>query len=303
MVFFRSMSDTHQDPHKPSQTKTNTSWGQDRRLAFIDFRLQWDGRINRSDLIDFFGISVPQASIDLARYLEQAPENLSYDRRSRAYLAADDFRPVCAESQSQKYLNELLASETGILEKSASYIGWRPLVGFTPQPWRVADSRTLATLLKAIKESSSLKVLYQSMSRPEPSERVISPHALANDGFRWHVRAYCYTREKYRDFVLGRILDVQESNAVSKTADDDTQWNTELTIVLAPNPGLDDAKRRVIELDYGMESGELSLTCRQALLYYTLKKLGLDNKHERSPEQQQIVLKNRAELVPFLQDM
>ena len=50
-----------------SETKV-ARWGQERRLEFIDFRLYWEGRINRSDLIDFFGISVPQASLDLAKY-------------------------------------------------------------------------------------------------------------------------------------------------------------------------------------------------------------------------------------------
>lgn len=29
-------------------------WGQARRIAFIDLRLQYDGRLNRKDLIDFF---------------------------------------------------------------------------------------------------------------------------------------------------------------------------------------------------------------------------------------------------------
>lgn len=52
-------------------------WGIERRLEFIDFRLFWEGRINRSDLTDQFGISTPQASADLARYQEMAPSNLT----------------------------------------------------------------------------------------------------------------------------------------------------------------------------------------------------------------------------------
>ena len=43
-------------------------WGQERRLEFIDFRLLWEGRLNRADLTTFFRISVPQASLDLAKY-------------------------------------------------------------------------------------------------------------------------------------------------------------------------------------------------------------------------------------------
>ena len=40
--------------------------GQERRFEFIEFRLLWDGRLNRADLTAYFGISVPQASMDLA---------------------------------------------------------------------------------------------------------------------------------------------------------------------------------------------------------------------------------------------
>ena len=31
------------------------NWGQDRRLEFIDFRLLWEGRLNRADITTFSG--------------------------------------------------------------------------------------------------------------------------------------------------------------------------------------------------------------------------------------------------------
>ena len=37
-------------------------WGVERRLEFIEFRLFWEGGVNRADLIEMFGVSVPQAS-------------------------------------------------------------------------------------------------------------------------------------------------------------------------------------------------------------------------------------------------
>ena len=43
-------------------------WSIERRMAFLDACLFWAGQVNRSDLIERFGISVPQASFDLARY-------------------------------------------------------------------------------------------------------------------------------------------------------------------------------------------------------------------------------------------
>lgn len=285
---------------KPMPARANARWGQDRRLAFIDFRLRWDGRINRSDLTDFFGISVPQASLDIARYIELAPQNLVYDRRSRVYLATSDFQPLHTGTQPQQYLNELLASATGILETEASFIGWRPPVDSVPQPGRGVAAEVLSALLKAIRDASGLKMVYQSMSRAEPSTRTISPHAFAYDGFRWHVRAYCHSRNEFRDFVLGRIIEVLGVEPPGLPADEDREWNTVLTLVLAPHPGLSAGKRRAIELDYGMKNGEVELQCRQALLFYTLKRLGLNQQGTQQPEAQQIVLKNEADLAPLL---
>ena len=40
-------------------------WGVEQRLEFIEFRLFWEGGINRGDIIEIFGVSVPQASKDL----------------------------------------------------------------------------------------------------------------------------------------------------------------------------------------------------------------------------------------------
>jgi hypothetical protein len=56
------------------------SWGVERRLEFIEFRLFWEGRVNRSDLMEVFGVSVNQASTDLNRYLGMAPNNMLYCR-------------------------------------------------------------------------------------------------------------------------------------------------------------------------------------------------------------------------------
>jgi len=53
----------------------------------------------------------------------------------------------------------------------------------------------------------------------------------------------------------------------------------------------------VVALDYGMRDGKASITVRKALLYYTLKRLGLDtDPAARKPSDQQIVLLNREVL-------
>src|SRR6266567_19876 len=140
-------------------------WGQDRRLEFIDFRLQWEGRLNRADVTDFFGISVPQASLDLARYMELAPANIEYDRRGKAYHATSTFDPALTSSDAQSYLAQLLAVSAGILSKDASFCGSLPPVGAFRPPSRQIKADVLKLALQAIRTSRVLHIEYQSLSR------------------------------------------------------------------------------------------------------------------------------------------
>lgn len=274
-------------------------WGQERRLEFIDFRLRWDGRLNRSDLTDFFGVSTPQASLDIARYSEVAPNNLVYDRSARVYLAGPEFKPVFIAGNPSRYLNDLLATASGLVEQQATFIGWYPSVATVPTPGRIMSAETLVALIKAMREGTALRLVYQSMTSIEPSERLLSPHALAHDGFRWHVRAFCHLRQQFRDFVIARILRITGSEPIDSSPELDKEWHTPVRLVLAPHPELADGHRRVIELDYGMDNGEVVLECRQALLFYLLKHLGLDGRSAVSPEAQQIILKNAEEVALY----
>lgn len=282
-------------------TPQPASWSQDRRLKLIDFRLRWEGRVNRGDLIEYFGISAPQASADLSKYTDAAPFNLTYDMKLKSYVRTDSFAPLYARSSSRAYLNELLALTTGVVDRKASFIGWLPEVGVAPTPHRLLDGRTLAMVLQSIRERRRLALGYQGMNRPEPTQREISPHALGFDGFRWHVRAYCHLRAQYQDFVIGRMVDASVGDETDRTGKDDDQWNTVLRLVLAPHPDLSPGAKRAIRMEYGMVDGTMELHCRQALLFYALRRLGLQPQHDKSAAAvQQIVLLNQAELQPYL---
>jgi hypothetical protein len=275
-------------------------WGQDRRLEFIEYRLRWSDRLNRSDLTTFFGISVPQASLDLAEYAQRAPQNLQYDRRTRTYSAAGSFRPIFASSGLERYLDDLLASESPGYSRSVGFLGWHPPVAITPRPGRPLQTPIVSAFVSAIQDNDALSVSYQSLSRPEPFTRTLTPHALANDGFRWHVRAYCHSRKKFLDFLFSRILKIEGKEKDRPRSHEDTEWNTVVRLVLTPHPKLARAHQRAIELDFGMKDGTCEFNCRQALLFYTLRQLGLDKNTKRSAEAQQIVLKNESQLQDYL---
>lgn len=61
------------------------------RMRMIDFLLAQYGTLNREALTDFFGISVPQASLDIAEYKLLAPRNISYSTAEKTYLRTDKF--------------------------------------------------------------------------------------------------------------------------------------------------------------------------------------------------------------------
>lgn len=274
------------------------NWGVERRYEFIEFRLFWQGRINRGDLMDAFGVSTQQASLDLNAYIDQAKRNLVYDKSLRTYLRGKQFKPKYLKPDAEEYFAQLRAVDQGLVSAEQSWINVFPGFGATPTPARGVTPETLRDVLAAIRLPAALQVTYQSMSRPEPNARWIEPHALAFDGFRWHARAFCQNDQVFKDFLLSRIVEVGDQRPVTSDPSSDGAWHTDVSLEIGPHPDLSDNQRRAIEMDYGMEAGRAQIAVRRALLFYALKRLGLDtDPAARKPQDQQIVLLNRDEVV------
>ena len=270
------------------------NWGVERRYEFIEFRLFWQGRINRGDLMDAFGVSTQQASLDLNAYIDQAKRNLVYDKSLRTYLRGKQFKPKYLKPDAEEYFAQLRAVDQGLVSAEQSWISVFPGFGATPTPARGVAPETLRDVLAAIRLPAALQVTYQSMSRPEPNARWIEPHALAFDGFRWHARAFCQNDQVFKDFLLSRIVEVGDQGPVTSDPSSDDAWHTDVLLEIGPHPDLSDNQRRAIEMDYGMEAGHAQIVVRRALLFYALKRLGLDtDPAARRPQDQQIVLLNR----------
>jgi hypothetical protein len=272
-------------------------WSVEQRLAFVEERLFWLGEVNRTDLVRRFGVSMSQASGDIGRYLALEPPGVTYDKSAKRYVAAESFRPVLAAPNAKRFLGELRLVDLGVLAADETMFGVLPPFDATPVPERAIDAIVLRAVLHAVRERRALDALYQSMSRPSPARRVIEPHALAYDGFRWHARAFDRETGEFRDFVLGRLSKPKMAEPARAAPRDDVAWHGFVALVIAPHPDLTPGQSRAIAIDYGIRGGSTSIKVRRALLFYALKRLGLDVPPGTRPaHEQHIVLLNRAEV-------
>lgn len=279
-------------------------WGVERRLEFIEFRLYWEGGVNRSDIVEAFDVSVPQASKDLTLYQERAPRNALYDKSAKRYVASDHFEPHFLKPDPNGYLSRLRSLAEGLIDLSESWITQVPDTDIALTPRRDINAGVLRAVLSAVRDHRSVEIHYQSMSkdRPHPIWRRITPHAFGYDGFRWHVRGYCHVTDKFKDFLLPRILDVGELGEAGSLADQDALWQERFSVEIGPHPELTESQKAVVAKDYGMTGGSVVLTVRYAMLFYVLKRLGLLGDASQLPARSQhIVVVNRDAAVAALE--
>lgn len=281
-----------------AKSTTKRRWGAEQRLAFIESRLYWDGVFSRSDLIERFGVSAAQASADLAAYKELASANLYYDGSEKRFIANESFSPVLFQPNADRYLLQLRAIGDQVISPMDAAVGVLPLSDAMPIPHRRIDPQVLRRLLAVVRRNRGLSVCYHSMNEkyPLPLWRVITPHAFAFDGLRWHVRAYCEFEQRFKDFILSRILELGPDHEPGKSFDEDQDWNAFFDVILVPNPKLSETQQQTVANDYEMTGGELHMQVRCALLYYFNKRLRLDIAEQvDNPRETPIVVANKAE--------
>jgi hypothetical protein len=265
-----------------------------RRFELIEWRVFWQGRLNRYDLEERFEISAAQASSDLRAYQVAAPGNLEYDATERAFLPTAKFQAKFLTLSADRYLAQLNAIHTSVLAARDTWFGSPPPAAVLPA-LRTVKPDVLRRMLAAIRELHCISVDYQSLTNRR--RREIAPHALAFDGLRWHARAWCVDRREFRDFVLSRIISAGPMEPFDSNSMKDVEWHDQVELKIVPHPKLPEHKQAAIALDYGMTDGMLVLPVRIALSYYAIRTFNLDlDLDEIPPERKQIFLANRDEI-------
>ena len=263
------------------------------RLAFLELRAFFTGELSRGDIETRFGIKPAAASRDLSIYREMAPRNLDYDCTARRYRPTLTFTPLFG-FHSDRVLAWLLQGFGDGLE-----LGLRtatPCQG--PGNLVRPDMAILGVLTRAMCAKRAVKINYLSMSSGQ-QKREIVPVALADNGLRWHVRAFDRQRHRFGDFVLTRIVKAHEivgETKESERLESDEQWARIVNMELVPHPGVRWPK--AVEADYGMANGMLLMKTRAALAGYVLRRWSIDAtpNHSLDPTLHHLWLQNTATL-------
>lgn len=267
----------------------DVSQTQRERLAFLELRAFFTGKLRRSDIESRFGVKPAAASRDISLYREITPKNLNYDAAARCYRPARNFIPV-HEFHSERVLTWLLQGFGDGLDLGLGRAA--PCEG----PGRIIwpDMGVLGAITRAICARSAVRLNYLSLST-EPQKLEILPLALADNGLRWHVRSFDRTRNEFSDFMLTRISNLEEiegEGQVHELLPEDEQWVRIVELELAPHPGLKHSK--AIEADYQMRDGALRLKVRAALAGYVLRRWWVDSTldHRLDPTSHHLWLRN-----------
>lgn len=250
------------------------NWSARARLIYIERIAYWRGSLRRADISKHFGVSVPQASADIAEYLRLNPESLDYDRSAKRYVASKDFAPKLWKPEV----------DDGFAFAQGGEASNEDRVARIDLPNRHVSLPVLRAVVRAVSEGESLRIYYYSVNSGTAGWRWITPHAFANDGYRWHVRAWCFEDKAYKDFVLGRIEKSGEAQ-VAEPLPADKDWDTWVTVKFKAHPALSPIQQQAVQRDFAMRNGVGTLRVRKALMLYTLVYLGLaepdGTKHRR----------------------
>lgn len=280
-----------------NETLDTLKWNVRRRLEFVEFRLFWEGRVNRPDLSDTFGISGQQASTDLSLYQQIAPGNLSYDGNLKTYVRSHEFQPVMLVKSTDRHLLRMVALRNDWMTREETWFDKLPTYEVVSLPRRETDPRILLGVLDAIRLKREIGIAYQSMTSTTQSTRRIAPHALAYSAGRWYVRSWSDEHNDFRDYSLGRIHEVIDPSEARIDYALDYEWHQRIDLEIIPNPTLSDNRQVAVANEYNMVDMKLIMPIRLSLSFYLMSEYNFDVEvGVIPPEKQQIILKNKIQV-------
>lgn len=272
-------------------TSNRDQWAVRQRLSYVECCAWWRGVVNRHFLADYFGLSLAQISADLQTYHELNPGALHYNLKRKRYEGIPEMACVLHTPTLEEGMAMFLpgGEAAGTVAKlggpGGDGAGDIPSVEVLQLPDRPVIPAVARRLFLAILRKGRVRIHYNSIHGGGISWRWILPHAFAHDGSRWHARAWCEKNREFRDFSLCRISEADWPEEESEAPPEkDKSWETWVTLRLKPNRHLPETTRAAVELDYGMQSGVITVRVREAMENYLRHRLGVPLRDGTRPE-------------------
>lgn len=248
------------------------NYAQRQRLKYIDFCLLFQGHISRLELLQKFEVGLSAATRDFNEYKQHCPNNLNYDNANKRYYQTATFTPLFEHDARTTLIK--LANK---ISEGSDPVGDIQFPVEAPSQLNVPNLFIVAKLIQAIINQQAVSIIYTSLSSGSGARELV-PHAIVDNGLRWHVRAFDRKTNSFRDFVLTRISKVSLLNDEPQhfeQKDEDHQWQRVMKIQLIPHPK-NIQHPTAIELDYAMENGVLEIDVRAAMAGYLLRRWNVD---------------------------
>lgn len=209
------------------------------RLMGILTTLQSQKFVTSAKLCDKFGISIRTAYRDI-RALEEIGIPVSFENGKGYFIVEGYFLPpvsftsdeanalVLLASLAERFGDVSVAKHTGLaLEKIRAVLrsGEKERSSVLADKIRVLDPdpnpkpfEFLAEIQKAIGSSTILEIAYTD-AKKQKSRREIEPIGMIYYTDQWHLIAWCWLRNDYRDFIIKQIDSLRSTDRPFRKTD------------------------------------------------------------------------------------
>lgn len=262
----------------------------DHRLRVMEAVLSWEGEVGNARVRQLFGIQTVQASRLLAEFRALMGDRIFEDGRAKVLKSLNP-SAVGVNISLDEYIHQIQAvgdSKAHVVDARIDLTGVQPAI--------------FSVLRKAAVNGNGVMVTYASMGNPNYTARTIFPHAIVRVGRRWHARAWCATRNDFRDFTLGRIKSaVAVPDKAEYAVADDTNWNKLVEVRLIPHQALTLEQQQVVRNECFAGTMAMRSRVRACLLQYVIQDLRASTDPARQlPPEFQLEVANVTALKPYL---
>ncbi|MEG3695603.1 WYL domain-containing protein [Vibrio coralliirubri] len=238
------------------------------RLAFIDFKVRFSGKILRSEIVEEFGISEPLATKDLSEYKQLTNDKNIVPKTHQIRL--DTYQPL-VEIEARKALEmhfEGFCRHKLQQKESAIY---KIACDLTAE----LDAESIAVITRAITDNKRVRGDYISANSDYRDERILEPSTVFFDGLNWVFRAKDIkdnsTESIFKSFHFSRFERIEPTEDTSEsTVNDDNEWNTLIPIQLGLHPDLDEKGKQAIRIEFGMGDTDTLVVVEKSVFAWSL---------------------------------